>query len=81
MEILFSLSNLFILPFWLLMIFLPRWRGTQRLLASLWPVVLLALIYVGLLLSQLGGVAGSLLSPTLADIASLLGTPAGAAVG
>ena len=81
METLFNLSNFFILPFWLLMIFLPRWRITQRLLASLWPIVVLALIYASLLVSQLGGVAGGLLNPTLTGIASLLGTPAGAAVG
>ncbi len=81
METIFNLSNLFILPFWLLMIFLPHWRLTRRIMVSLWPVALLALVYAGLLLSQLGGVAGNLLDPTLAGIASLLGTPSGAAVG
>lgn len=81
MEILFNLSNLLILPFWLLMILAPGWRGTQRLMATMWPVVALALIYAGLLLTQLGGAAGNLLNPTLAGIAGLLGTPAGAATG
>ncbi len=81
MEIIFNLSNLLILPFWLLMILAPGWRWTQRLMATLWPVFVLALIYTGLLLTQLGGAADSLLNPTLAGIAGLLGTPAGAAAG
>jgi hypothetical protein len=51
METLFNLSNLWIMPFWLLLI------------------------------SQVGTDAGSLLNPTLAGIAALLGTPAGATVG
>ncbi|MCB0052120.1 MAG: DUF4281 domain-containing protein, partial [Caldilineaceae bacterium] len=34
METLFSLSNLLVLPFWLAMIFLPRWRWTGRVMAS-----------------------------------------------
>jgi len=31
METLFKLSGLTVLPFWALMIFLPRWRVTTRL--------------------------------------------------
>ena len=81
METIFTLSNLFVLPFWALMIFLPHWRWTQRIMRTLWPVVVLAVVYAVLLLTQIGGVAGSLLNPTLAGIAGLLGTPAGAAVG
>ena len=81
METIFTLSNLFVLPFWALMIFLPHWRWTQRIMRTLWPVVVLAGVYTVLLLTQIGGVAGSLLNPTLDGIAGLLGTSAGAAVG
>ena len=81
METIFPLSNLFVLPFWALMIFLPDWRWTQRIMRTLWPVVVLAGVYTVLLLTQIGGAAGSLLNPTLDGIAGLLGTPAGAAVG
>ena len=81
METIFTLSNLFVLPFWALMIFLPHWRWTQRIMCTLWPVVALAGVYTVLLLTQIGGAAGSLLNPTLDGIAGLLGTPAGAAVG
>ncbi len=81
MQAIFDLSNLFIMPFWLLIILLPHWRWTHRIMSTYWPIVVLALVYTGLLLSQIGGAAGSLLNPTLEGIASLLGTPAGAAVG
>jgi hypothetical protein len=81
METIFNLSNLFILPFWMLMILLPHWRWTRCIMQTLWPVVALCLVYAALLLGQLGGAGDSLLNPTLDGIAGLLGTPAGATVG
>lgn len=81
METLFNLSNLWIMPFWLMMIALPHWSWTRRIMAGLWPILVLAVVYIYLLISQVGGDAGSLLNPTLTGIAALLGTPAGAAVG
>jgi hypothetical protein len=81
METILNLSNLFVMPFWLVMILLPHWRWTRRLMASLWPVGVLALAYTGLLLTQLGAAADGLLNPSLASIAGLLGTPSGATIG
>ena len=81
METIFNLSNLFIMPFWFLMILLPHWRWTQRIMATLWPIVALAVLYALLLFSQIGGNAGDLLNPTLTGIAALLSTPAGATTG
>jgi len=75
METLFQTSNLLSLPFWALMIFLPRWRWTRRIMESLWPVVLFALLYAVLILPQLGGALGSLLNPTLSGIIALLSKP------
>jgi hypothetical protein len=80
MDTIFTLSNVFALPFWLLMIFLPHWRWTQRILRSLWPVAALAVVYALLFAAQIGADAASLLNPTLASIAALLGAPAGAAL-
>ena len=81
LEAIFSLSNLFVLPFWALMIFVPHWRWTLRVMRSLWPVAILGVVYAVLLVSQIGNAAGALLSPTAQGIAALLGTPAGATVG
>lgn len=81
MENLFNLSNLLVLPFWFVMIFLPRWEWARRLISS--PLIVLppALLYAALVLPSLGEVFGGLLNPTLASIAALLGTPFGATVG
>jgi hypothetical protein len=80
METIFTLSNLLVLPFWFLMIALPRWPWTQRIMASPWVVAPPAVLYVLLLFSQLGPTSQAALTPTLATIAGLLGQPAGATV-
>jgi hypothetical protein len=80
MDTIFALSNLLVMPFWLLMLLVPQWSWTKRVMASLWPVVLVALLYAGLLLSQIGPMLATLANPTLAGIAAGLGQPAGATV-
>lgn len=86
LETVFTLANLVAVPFWVLMICFPHWRWTRRILASLWPVVGLALIYAGLLISQVaapggGDLLAGLANPSAGAIAALLGQPAGATVG
>ncbi len=54
----FSIANLIAMPMWALMIFLPKWKGTQFLIdTKLIPIVLsiLYLIYIVISLSQGGG--------------------------
>ncbi len=80
-KILFQLANLWIMPFWALMIFLPHWQWTKRIMASPWMVAVLALVYAMLVLPQAIAVLPLLANPTLPGIAGLLGTPAGAAIG
>jgi hypothetical protein len=80
-ETVFNLANLFVMPFWALMIFLPHWRWTRRIMATLWPIVALSIVYAALLISQLGGSAAELMNPSLDSIAALLGTPEGATIG
>jgi hypothetical protein len=80
MATIYIFLNVLVMPFWLLMMFAPHWPGTKRIMSSLWPVVLVALIYVGLLLSQIGAMVGSLANPTLAVIAEALGQPTGATI-
>ena len=68
------------MPFWALMILLPHWRWTRRIVQS--PLVILppALLYAALALPRLAEVFPTVFSPTLAGIAALLGTPAGATI-
>jgi len=65
-ESIFLLSNLLVMPFWLLIILAPHWRWTQRIVASPWIVAPAALLYAALV--------------TPKSIAALLGTPAGATI-
>ena len=34
METIFSISNALVLPFWAMMLLLPRWRWTERIVSS-----------------------------------------------
>lgn len=80
MEEVFKLSSLLVAPFWLMMILLPRWRVTRRLMRS--PLVALgpALLYAVLTTPRLPALAPALLRPELPTIAALLGTPEGATI-
>ncbi len=80
-EQLFQLSNLLVMPFWFLMILLPVWGWTKRIIGSPWIAAPAALLYASLVLPQVGGLLGELANPQLAQIAALLGTPAGATIG
>jgi hypothetical protein len=79
-ETLFQVSNLLVLPFWLLMIVLPHWRWTKRIIGSPWIAAPTALIYAILVLPSAGTLLPALAQPTLAGIAALLGTPETAAI-
>jgi hypothetical protein len=80
MEMFFSIGNYLVLPFWLLMILLPRWRWTQRLMRSPLAAAPPALLYVALVLPQLAALFPAVASPRLAEIAALLGSPSGATI-
>jgi len=78
METIFSLSSLLVMPFWLLMIALPHWRWTQRVIQSPLVSAAPALLYLALALPRFGELFAAVTSPTLPGIAAVLGTPAGA---
>jgi hypothetical protein len=80
METIFALSNYLVLPFWLLMILLPGWRWTRRLIGSPLISAAPALVYASLALPRLGEVWPVIASPTLPGVAALLGSPAGATI-
>lgn len=79
---LFDLSNLFVLPFWALMIFLPNWSVTRRVMESFIPFVVLAGLYLYLIYGTLTAeTAQALANPKLADIAHFFGDERAAATG
>ncbi len=81
METLFKLSGLTTLPFWGLMIFLPRWGVTRKLMSTPLVCAAPALIYAALVLPRFVEVFGAVSSPELPAIAALLGSPLGATAG
>jgi len=80
METIFSLSSLLVMPFWLLMIALPTWGWTRRIMASPLVAALPALLYAALVLPQIGPIFAAVSSPTLAGLMALLATPEGATI-
>jgi apolipoprotein N-acyltransferase len=81
METIFALSNLTVMPFWALMILLPTWGITRRVMGSPLVAALPALIYAALVLPQIGPLFATVSRPELPEIAALLGTPEGAMIG
>ena len=79
---LFNGANLFVLPFWALMILLPNWGVTRRVMESYIPLVVLAGLYLYLFVSSITPEnAQALSNPQLADIARFLGQETAAATG
>ena len=79
-ETLFQISNVLVLPFWLLMIVLPHWRWTKRIIGSPWIVAPTALIYAILVVPSATMLLPALTQPTPANVAALLGMPEVAAI-
>ena len=76
---LFSLTFAVAAPFWALMILLPRWSWTRRIIASPLIVLPVVLIYALLVVPAFGEVLPAVASPTLGGVRELLGTADGAA--
>src|SRR6266478_9152578 len=80
MDLLFRVSNLLVLPIWALMILLPRWCWTARIIRSPLVSAAPALLYAGLVLPRLGAIWPAVSRPTLRGIEALLSSPAGATI-
>jgi len=80
-EIIFLGANLAVLPFWGLMIFLPKWSVTTLVMRSYWPFVGLAGCYLYLFTTVPPEVGQLFSSGKLADLAVAFSDPRAAAVG
>jgi hypothetical protein len=80
MEAIFKVSGFLVLPFWALMIFLPHWRMTKRLMNSLLVCAAPAVLYAALVIPRFVEIWQAVSNPELAGIAALLGSPAGATI-
>jgi len=79
---LFNLANVFVLPFWALMILLPNWNVTRKVMESYLPFVVLAAGYLYLFVTSITPENSQAWSnPQLADIAKLFADEKVAATG
>ncbi|RZU74470.1 uncharacterized protein DUF4281 [Micromonospora kangleipakensis] len=76
---LFTLTFAVAAPFWALMLLLPHWSWTARIIRSPLIVLPVLVIYAMLVIPALGDVLPAVLSPTLGGVRDLLGTTDGAA--
>jgi hypothetical protein len=80
MNLVFSLSSLLVMPFWFLIIFLPRWKVTKTIIASPYIIVPAALLYAALVIPNIGSTFAQLANPNLENISKLLGSSSGAII-
>ncbi len=81
MEQLFALSGYTVLPFWALMMFLPKWKVTERIMQSPLVAAVPAVMYLVLIAPKIPVVFPIVAQPTLKSIMVLLGSEGGATVG
>ena len=79
---LFTAANLFALPFWTLMILLPKWNITKKVMRSYLPFLPLIGLYIYFLVISVDAEsAQALADPKLADIAQFFSVENAAAAG
>lgn len=66
-------------PFWLLMIFLPGWSWTRRIMSSPWVPLLPLLPYFALAIPHFGELWAAVRQPDLDVLSAFAGSPYGAA--
>ncbi len=72
-EQLFSLSTMLVVPGWLLLVFLPRWRWSARIVSAVVIPIALACVYLFLIATHFGRSDGDFNS--LAGVARLFQNP------
>jgi Domain of unknown function (DUF4281) len=78
---LFSLSSVAVVPLWFLMIVLPTWRWTTRIVSEPWAYAPLTVVYAVLVLPRFGEIAAAVvIRPSAETVGALLATPAGATI-
>ena len=74
-DFILSLCNNIVVPGWLLLVFLPRWKWTLGVICTGIIPFILGLVYVGLFLSQTGNMPTGGGFDSLSGIATLFSNP------
>nr|WP_041596125.1 ABA4-like family protein [Halothece sp. PCC 7418] len=78
----FDIANLFVLPFWALIIFLPNWGVTKKVMSSYVPFIILVGFYIFFFANTLNAESAEALSnPDLPTISQFFGEESAAATG
>ena len=81
-ELLFDIANLYILPFWTLMILFPNWGVTKKVMGSYWIFVPLIGLYIYYLSATFDPeLFATLANPKLKDIAAFFAIEGSAGAG
>lgn len=78
-ETLFTWTFPLATPFWLLMIFLPGWSWTRRIMSSPWTPLLPLIPYFVLAIAHFGELWTAVSRPDLGVLTAFTGSPYGAA--
>lgn len=72
-ETIFSACSTLVLPGWLLLVFLPRWKWSARIVSAVLIPLALAVVYVSIVVAHFGQSEGGFGS--LADVSRLFQNP------
>ena len=79
-NFIFDFCNTMIAPFWLLMIFMPKWKWTIRIISSHVPVLIFAIVYIIFIIPGIITLLPIVAKPDLGKIVKLLGTEEGTTI-
>lgn len=79
-EYVFIFGNIYVMPFWVMMMVFPRSQLTQRCMRSLLALMPLMLVYAFIILPNVFSIFVQVAKPQLSSIVTLLGSPVGAVV-
>lgn len=80
MTLLFNLTMILVVPFWLSMILLPGWRWTKRIIGSPWVALGPAVIYAWVVVPRLPEVLVVFNPPTVDSLSTFLSSPEGVVI-
>jgi hypothetical protein len=76
-EAVFRLANLYVMPFWILMILAPKWKVTHRAVRGFWFLIPLAFFYSLFVIPALPNLLPILMNPKLDVLQEVLASPEG----
>jgi len=74
-DLLYTILNTGILPAWILLVFFPHWKGTQKIIHAIWIPCLLGIFYAWLLFTDDNPETVNADFSTLQGMMSLLSSP------